>query len=165
MRHYPPDSPEAAARVLALALLADGAIDPSELGTLRRHAILDRLGLDEERFERVVHALCEDLAQYALRDASGQFEIGHEALREILGEVRHRRLQKRLLRTVHEIVEADGQLAGGEAVLVALAAECWGLTPFAALRIAPPPGRRWPPQLRRAAARRNDNAHHRPTHH
>ena len=37
MRHYTTDSPEASTRILALALLADGAIDLSGLRTLQSH--------------------------------------------------------------------------------------------------------------------------------
>lgn len=136
MRHYPEDSPKAAARIIALALLADGAIDPSELATLKRRRTLDRLGLGEPEFDAVIRDLCEDLMVYSHRAAAGHLEIGREALREVLAEIRHPKLRKRLLKTVLDIANADSELAGGEAVLIASAAECWGIDPFDAFGIA-----------------------------
>lgn len=130
MRHYPADSPKAAARVIALALLADGAIDPSELATLKHRRTLNRFGLTEKEFDAVIHALCEDLMVYSHRAAAGHLEIGREALRDVLAEVRSTRLRKRLLHTVLDIANADGELGGGEAALIACAAECWGIDPF-----------------------------------
>ena len=96
MRHYPSDSPKAAARVIALALLADGAIDPSELATLSNRRTLDRLGLSEGDFDAVIHALCEDLMLFSHRAAAGHLEIGREALRDMLAELHHPELRKRL---------------------------------------------------------------------
>jgi len=127
MRHYPTNSPQASGRILALALLADGAIDPSELATLSRAGTLPRLGLDIQDFDAVIHALCEDLLVYSHRVDSGHFEIGREALSALLCEIRNPVLQKRLLSTVIDIVNADGALAKGEAMLIACAAECWGI--------------------------------------
>ena len=46
MRHYPSDSPEAMTRVVALALLANGAIDPGELEVLKGSSYCFRLRLD-----------------------------------------------------------------------------------------------------------------------
>lgn len=135
MRHYPEDSPNAVARILALALLADGAIDPSELATLNRRGTLSHIGLSDEEFNAVVHALCEDLSIYAHRAAAGHLEIGREALRDVLSEVRHPLLRKHLLHAVLDIAQADGELAGGEAVLIASAAECWGVDPFDAFGV------------------------------
>jgi hypothetical protein len=146
MRHYPPDSPRAAARVLALALLADGAIDPCELRTLHRHRMLARLGLDEDDFDAVIHALCEDLLVCAQRASAGHLEIGREALREVLGDIRSPYLQRKLLRAVLQIVGADGETSGGEAALVSLASERWQLEATGMLPLPASPGRRWPPQ-------------------
>jgi hypothetical protein len=39
MRNYTTDSAEAMARVVSLALLADGALDRSELDSLEKHSI------------------------------------------------------------------------------------------------------------------------------
>ena len=61
MRQYPSDSPEALTRIVALALMADGIIDPSELRLLKDQEILSRLGLDPDSFDRVFYEFCTDM--------------------------------------------------------------------------------------------------------
>lgn len=148
-RAYPIDSPQAAARILALALLADGAIDPSELSALARRSTLQRLGISEQAFDEVIHDLCADLLIDSRATMYGDFVLGRDALRRILGDIDDPLLQHKLLRGVLDIVHADGELAGGEAVLLSVAAECWDIDPFDSYRILATPGRRWPPQVRR----------------
>lgn len=148
-REYPIDSPQAAARILALALLADGAIDPAELSALARRSTLQRLGITEQVFDEVIHDLCTDLLIDSRATMFGDFVLGRDALRRILEDIDEPSLQHRLLRGVLDIVHADGELAGGEAVLLSVAAECWDIDPFDSYRILATPGRRWPPQVRR----------------
>ena len=150
-REYPVDSPQAAARILALALLADGAIDPSELSALARRSTLQRLGITEQVFDEVIHDLCADLLIDSRSRSTifGDFVLGRDALRRILGDIDEPGLQHKLLRGVLDIVHADGELAGGEAVLLSVAAECWDIDPFDSYRILATPGRRWPPHVRR----------------
>lgn len=136
MRQYPTNSPEASGRILALALLADGAIAPSELASLSRAGTLPRLGLDVEDFDAVIHALCEDLLVYSQRVGSHHLEIRPETLSSLLSEIRNPLLQRRLLRTVIEISHADGELAKGEAALITCATECWGIDTSEILRHA-----------------------------
>jgi hypothetical protein len=94
--------------------------------------MLARLGLDEDDFDAVIHALCEDLLVCAQRASAGHLEIGREALREVLGDM--------------QIGGADGELSGGEAALVSLASERWQLEATGMLPLPASPGRRWPPQ-------------------
>ena len=46
MRHYPPNSPHAAGRIVAMALLADGHLSRLELDVLDRMELHTQLGLD-----------------------------------------------------------------------------------------------------------------------
>ena len=149
MRHYPSDSPEAMARIAALALLADGAIDLSEIESLERHNIVDRLGLDQAGFDKVVHEFCEDMLTYAHRMASGQLELDQDAITQLLGDIRNPLLQKKLLRAMLDIVNADGRLAGSEAVLVSKAMKLWEIDLFEVSHVPTLRSRRWPPQVRR----------------
>ena len=128
MRHYPSDSPQATARVLALALMADGAIDATELSILQQRDVLGRLGLGEADFDRVMHEFCDDLLMSGARTASGQLVLGGETLGALLAEVQDPALRRRLLRAVLDIVNADGSLKGGEALLVSRALKDWDLT-------------------------------------
>ncbi len=135
LRAYPIDSPQAAARVLALALLADGSLQLSEFSALGRRGTLARLGITEPDFNEVIDELCVDLLLDGAASASGYFVIGRDALRRIVGDIDDPAMQRKLLRGVLDIVHADGVLAGGEAVLLSVAAECWDIDPFDSYRI------------------------------
>ena len=61
MRPYPRNSPGAAARIVALAALADGNIRKAELDILDRLRAYEQLGLARAEFHAVVQTLCENL--------------------------------------------------------------------------------------------------------
>ncbi|MBS1141991.1 MAG: hypothetical protein H6R13_3444 [Proteobacteria bacterium] len=127
MRHYPSDSPEAMGRLVALTLMADGAIDASELKQLDHKNTIRRLGLNEASFDKLIHELCEDMLTSTYRTHSGQLELDVENIDLLLAEVQHPVLQKQVLRMMLDIVNADYKLSGGEAVLVAEAMKFWGI--------------------------------------
>lgn len=127
MRQYPPDSPEAMARIVALALMADGAIDLSELESLRRYRVTAQIGLDDRKFDKVVHDFCEDMMTFAHCAPAGQFEIDNTIIDSLLDEIQDAQLQNRLLSTMLHIVNAEGVLLRGEAALVSRAMTRWGL--------------------------------------
>lgn len=138
MRTYPSDSPEAIARVLAITLMADGAVDFSELKLLERQDTIRRLGLDHDRFDKVFFEYCVDLLTSANRMPSGQLELGAEDIDHLLAEVHDPALQEKVVRAMLDIVNADWSLSGGEAVLVSQAMSLWGLE----LHHLPPSGGR-----------------------
>lgn len=127
MRHYPSDSPEAMGRLVALTLMADGAIDASELKQLDHTDTIRRLGLDEASFDRVIHELCDDMLASAHRTPAGHLELDVKSIDLLLAEVQHPLLQKQVLRMMLDVVNADSELSGGEAVLVAEAMKFWGI--------------------------------------
>ena len=152
MRHYPIDSPQAKARIIALALLADGGLGKSEIECLDSRDIVGRLGIPAGTFDTVMHQFCQDVEQYGLLLPNGQLELGSPAVREILDEVRQRSVRQALLRTIFDIVLADRNLSMGEAQLTALAMSHWGIR-----RQEIVPSKRshlagLPPQVRRAVA-------------
>ena len=148
MRHYAADSPEAMARVVALALMADGAIDPSELRLFERHQIASRLGISHHCFTKVIQQFCEDMEVSALRGTSGQLELAPEAIAELLQDIRNPALQQNLLRAILDIVHADNRLVGSEAVIVSQAMNCWRLDLSGVLERSVPHRRRWSFQSR-----------------
>ena len=125
MRHYPTNSPEAIGRVLAIAMMADGAIDSSELAALEKKEIINKIGLDPERFDRMFYEYYEDLLASARRVPSGQLELDGATIGLLFDEIRDPELQKLALRSMLDIVNADCQLNGSEAVLVAQAFRHW----------------------------------------
>lgn len=127
MRHYPSDTPEAMGRLVALTLMADGAIDASELKQLDHTDTIRRLGLNEASFDGVIHELCDDMLSSAHRTAAGHLELDVKSIDLLLAEVQHPLLQRQLLRMMLDVVNADGKLSGGEAVMVAEAMKLWGI--------------------------------------
>ena len=125
MRQYPANSPEALARIVAIAMMADGAIDASELKSLDRHDIVNRIGLDQARFDKVFYEYCADLSISAHRLPSGQFELDDSTIGLLLNEIGDPQLQKKTVRAILDIVNADSCLTGSEASLVAQALRQW----------------------------------------
>ena len=91
MRHYPTDSPEALTRVVALALLADGAVDPGELDVFKNSPCCFRMGIDPCRFEQIVDEFCDDLLVCGIRKASGRYDLTEDCIRN--GIAGHRRFE------------------------------------------------------------------------
>lgn len=127
MRHYTTNSPEAMGRAVAIALMADGAIDSGELITLERQDIINRIGLEADRFSKVLSDYCEDILISAHRLPNGQLELDSHTIGLLLDEIRDPVLQKKVVRAMLDIVNADRRLTGGEASLVAQALRLWDI--------------------------------------
>lgn len=127
MRKYTNNSPEAGARVVAMALMADGAIDRSEVLLLERQDVIARLGLGAEQFDSIYYEFSTDMLATAQRNASGRLELGKPAMKALLDEISDPLLQRKILRIMLDIVNADRRLTADEAVLIALALECWDM--------------------------------------
>lgn len=127
MRHYAPDSPEATARIIALTLLADGAIDLSEIESIKRYRIFENLNLSQRLFDEVVHGFCEDMLVVSHRSHSGQIELDRDTARLLLSDIRNNDLQHKVLRAMLDIVNADTKLSGSEAIVVAEAMKLWDI--------------------------------------
>ncbi|MBL8487004.1 MAG: hypothetical protein JNK22_07965, partial [Rhodocyclaceae bacterium] len=78
LRAYPPDSPRAMARLVALAMLADGRLEERELAALDRRGVLTALGITRADFNQVLFDLCQDLA--ALPDRRGAYFLSATVL-------------------------------------------------------------------------------------
>ncbi len=127
MRPYPTDSPEARARIIALTLMADGAIDQSELRLLNERNTINHLGMEPEDFDRVFYEFCTDMLSTAERTPSGQLELDRKAIDLLLDEVTDPALRMSLLKIMLDLVHADQQLAGGEAVLITQTLKRWSI--------------------------------------
>lgn len=128
MRSYPRNSPEAAARIVALVLIADGHVCRSEIDTLQRLQIEPTLGLAPGQFAQVVHTLCEDLLAGAYAGGSLMCSIDEPTLAALLAEVDDPTLQSTTLHLAAAAAEADQHLADAEAMLVAAARRQWRLS-------------------------------------
>ena len=61
MRNFPRNSPQAAARVVALALLADGDVDDTELAAMARIDVAGRLDLAPVELMAIVQSVGHEL--------------------------------------------------------------------------------------------------------
>ena len=134
MRSYPRNSPQAATRILALAMLAYGHQCRSELALLERLQVHDQLGLSRTELHAVIHSFCEDL----LAVSAGMCwvdlaQVRPDPLRQVLSEVDDPALQTLVMELCISLIEADRLLADTESVLLAAALLHRGL-----------PGRRQP---------------------
>jgi uncharacterized tellurite resistance protein B-like protein len=126
MRHYPPNSPPAAARVLAMALLADGHYSMVEVQALDRLHAPRRLGLTPEAFKQVLDDFCQDLLTAHQGQWTGSFHRLDPVLRsQLVGEVTDPALQREVQVLCTDIVKADGHLAEGEIQMMDALAGLW----------------------------------------
>jgi uncharacterized tellurite resistance protein B-like protein len=123
MRTYPINSAHAAGRILALTMVVDGNLAPSELAALDRSRILDFVALDQATFQQLLQGLCDDLLTGAVH---GVVQLDAPLLDELLAEITDPSLRRKLLQAMWKIADADGWLADGEAVLLARAGLAWG---------------------------------------
>jgi tellurite resistance protein len=128
MRTYPTNSPEAAARIVALTMLADGHMSPHELAVWQQHGQALPQPLSRERWHAVVHELCEDLLDSARLAWSDACRIEPATLARLLREVDERGLQQQVLALCVAVAAADDAVNEAETVVLLQAIEQWGLT-------------------------------------
>ena len=147
MRPYPPNSPRAAARIVALTLLADGHLQRSELSALETMHGHERLGLRRFELHAVVHDFCTDLIEYAKASNDDDCRISPALIELLLSDINEPRLQRQVLALCAGVARADGRLDEGESVVLGAAIEQWGI---AKPGLEPP--QRLPPDPSRASA-------------
>lgn len=127
MRHYPRNSAQAAARIVALTLLADGHLAPAELQVLERSQAHHRLGLAREELHAVLHGFCEDLLHGAHLAWSDACRVDPRTLTQLLADVDDPDLRETVLALCLEIAQADAHIADGESLVLEAVVEHWGL--------------------------------------
>lgn len=144
MRSYPHNSPEAAARIVALVVISDGQACPAELERLKELGAERELGLDPNLLPHLVHTLQEELLSLGVDARSPMGQVDDATLAALMAEISDPVLQRKVLRLSLAAARADGQLADGEAVVVAAARQYWQLVDGME-SIAPGPKRRQAP--------------------
>jgi len=125
MKSHATDSPEALARILALSMIVDGHVSPSEVCAFDGAPFLQQVGVDTDTFDRAIRDVCEDLLETAPRHPAGLVEIDAGCLDAVLDEVHAPLLQICMLKTMLDIVHADGLLDSRETLLVRRATRRW----------------------------------------
>lgn len=125
LRTYPVDSPRARARLIVLALLADGRLDAAELDGLTKFQAFESLGLSREDFFQVLYDFCADVA--GLPEGSGSYLMSPADLDTLFAEVCGPAERRQLLRLMFDVIRSDGHLAPSEARLFWTALDTWRL--------------------------------------
>lgn len=125
MHAYPPNSPEAVSRILALTMIVDGHLSPSEVRAMHCSEYLKQVMIEDDMFDSTLRQLCEDLLDAAANRRAGMVEIDPRLMDALLLDIRDPLLQIRVWRTMVDIVHADGHLDGRETTLVRRAARAW----------------------------------------
>lgn len=127
MRSYPHNSPEAAARIVALVLISDGHVCRSEVDILKQMDAERELGLEPQLLPHIVHTLCEELLAGGPETGSLIGHVDDSALASLMAEISDPALQRKVLRLSLAAARADGHLADGEIVVVDAARRHWKL--------------------------------------
>ncbi len=127
MTAYPRNSPQAAGRILALALISNGQLQPSELEALADVDANGQLALTDEEWHDVVHELCVDLLSTTTRGI--QCVIDARRIEAMLDQIDDVALQRRVLRLCMAVIHADGKIDDGESAVLLAAVDRWELHP------------------------------------
>lgn len=115
MRSYPNNSPQAAARIVALLLISDGHVSRQETEALYGLDIERELGLAPGDFAQVLHTLCEDLLMAAHERRLLTGSINQATLGAVMAEVTEPELQHKVLYFADTAAMADRHVAAQEA--------------------------------------------------
>jgi hypothetical protein len=125
VRSYPRNSAEAAARIVAWTMLADGHAGDRE--TAACSSVATALGLTADAWSAVVRELCEDLLATGASSWDHAVRLDPATIDSPLHEVDDALLRRQVLALCAAVVDADGHLADGERVALDLASGAWSV--------------------------------------
>lgn len=127
MRKYAPNSPQAAARIVALTIVADGDVDQAEFALLDELAVHEQLGLDRDAMHAVIDTFCEDLLSSKQLNWADNCPVDDHTLSELMAEIYDPALRRKVLGLCVKLAGVNGQVAVGESIVLVAAAANWGL--------------------------------------
>lgn len=126
MRTYARNSPEAVARVVAMAMIADGDLDQHELGALDQHRIPAAVGLARDDFIQIILEYCRDLLSTAQTERVRLFDPVR--VNFILDQVDEPEKQMVACSAVLVMTKADGKLSAPEQALMRHILDRWQIS-------------------------------------
>jgi len=127
MRSYPVNSPQAAARIVALTVVADGDIGDAEIAWLDRLVVHEQLGLARHELHALLDTFCADLLSSEQLTWADACPVDERTLADLMGEIQAPALRLQLLRLCVELAEVDARVDEGESTVLVAAVEHWGL--------------------------------------
>ena len=127
MRKYLQNSPQACARIIGLAIVADGDVDKAEFALLDELAVHDQIGLSRDALHAVIDAFCEDLISSKQLAWADNCPVDEYTLSELMGEIDAPALRRKVLGLCVKLAEADRHVSPGESIVLSAAVEHWGL--------------------------------------
>ncbi|MFO1312920.1 MAG: TerB family tellurite resistance protein [Burkholderiales bacterium] len=127
MRSYPRNSPEAAARILAVTMICDGHLDKREMEAMRDSRAIREIEVDETQWHDVMRGVCEDLLVAADMHWDRACRIDQDTLDGLLAEIDDPALARRVLAACHRAASADRTHTDAELVILRRAERAWGL--------------------------------------
>lgn len=125
MHSYPLNSPEAAARIVALVLISDGHVSSSEYQALNQHDGIPELGLAPQDIPGIVRTLCEDLMMEGFDGRSILSHANANLMVSLAAEVTDPALQNKVLRVAASVAHADRYISDGERAVFDAIAGHW----------------------------------------
>lgn len=125
MRSYAPNSPEAAARVVTMALLADGHLSMTEVQAIDRLKVSRKLGLEPSQFTAVLEGFCNDLVVSHRGPWTGSSQLDVYIRDQLMSEITHPHLQTEVMSLCAALIKSDGHLADDEVRMLDMLAGAW----------------------------------------
>jgi uncharacterized tellurite resistance protein B-like protein len=126
MRTYPKNSPQAAARIVVMTMMADGHVSKTELESFERTGARWVLGLQPGELQTVVQAYCEDLLMDAYAGQGTACGVDSQTVQGLLREIDSPPLRAKVQRICAMVVQSDAHVAHGESVVLQAAEQMWG---------------------------------------
>lgn len=127
MRHYPQNSPQARARVLAMCLLADSDLDDEELSRLREQDIYHLIDLTPLEFMQVLRDYLHDLSARLNTPEARVSMLETEQVNAMLAEITDRPSRIAVLALALSLCKGDHALNQAELVLFRHIMQQWQL--------------------------------------
>ncbi|MCK6392803.1 hypothetical protein [Zoogloea sp.] len=125
MRSYPTNSPEALARLVAMAILADGRLDNREVDWIKHNDTAALLGVDRDTLIQVLLDCCRDVINEAEQERV--FLLEDHRLARLADDLTDPALQKVALSAMLILAKSDGSVSEGEETLLRFLMSRWSL--------------------------------------
>ena len=126
MRAYPANSPEALARLMAMAILADGRLDNREVEWIKHNDTASLLGVERDTLIQVLLDCCRDVINEAEQERV--FLLEDHRLARLADDLTDPALRKVALSAMLILAKSDGSVSHGEETLLRFLMKRWSLS-------------------------------------